>query len=537
MRSNAHKMSGDQIQPNLRYVPYLRSVKIRFAVGFLLLGLSTILALVIFAEGRVELIFLVATVAWVPSVFLTDKYVHKYPQRYVTYLIASHLKAAILMAVFLWIIGSIASPNAVPPDILWTTYFIFIFADAIASALCYQDMSYNESKLFDSISGKENVSEDASNGSSSAETNLPAIDTQAILKQIPSDLDKPLIEFIESNLPDLHGEAGKVLVSDDVSATGIQVLTAPVGLLVGRTRLNDVLRLNNYLQFCVKRISMGGYFVFRYMPLENVAKEMKKRYTGIRYWLAMISYFIWYRAIPKIPWLDLLYFWRKISWLDSLVLSITKRRNRALSKAEVWGRLSYYGMHVIAESKGDGEVYLIAQRIALPVEGKRPSYYPVVALEKVGLNGEIIRMHKIRTMYPFSEFLQKRIFEDHGLASTGKFSNDYRLTDVGKFLRKYWLDELPQIFDWMRGDVKLVGMRATSQQFLSLYPQNFIDLYLQVKPGLIPPIFDESTNGFDQIVKVELTYLQRYCDRPIRTDIHYLIQTFTDIFIKGIRSK
>ena len=93
-----------------------------------------------------------------------------------------------------------------------------------------------------------------------------------------------------------------------------------------------------------------------------------------------------------------------------------------LSKVEVWGRLSYCGMRVIAESKGNGELYLIAQRVAFPVQNKRPSYYPIVALEKVGLGGEIIHTHKIRTMFPFSEFLQTRIFEDHGLAPTGKFA-------------------------------------------------------------------------------------------------------------------
>ena len=153
---------------------------------------------------------------------------------------------------------------------------------------------------------------------------------------------------------------------------------------------------------------------------------------------------------------------------------------------------------VLAESKGDGELYIIAKRVTSPVQNKIPSFYFIASLEKVGLDGKIIHTHKIRTMYPFSEFLQKRIFEDHGLATTGKFANDFRLTEYGSFLRKYWLDELPQIFDWLRGDVKLVGMRATSPHFLSLYPKELYDLYIQIKPGLIPPIFDETTNGFDR---------------------------------------
>jgi lipopolysaccharide/colanic/teichoic acid biosynthesis glycosyltransferase len=155
----------------------------------------------------------------------------------------------------------------------------------------------------------------------------------------------------------------------------------------------------------------------------------------------------------------------------------------------------------------------------------------------VGLDGKIIRTHKIRTMFPFSEYIQKRLYEDHGLSSTGKFADDFRLTGLGKFLRKYWLDELPQIFDWLRGDIKLVGMRATSRHFLSLYPKELYDLYVQIKPGLIPPIFDESTTGFDKIVEVELTYLKSYSKQPIRTDVRYFFRTFTDIVFRGVRSK
>jgi hypothetical protein len=62
-----------------------------------------------------------------------------------------------------------------------------------------------------------------------------------------------------------------------------------------------------------------------------------------------------------------------------------------------------------------------------PVSSTKPSYYPVVALEKVGLDGQLLRTHKIRTMFPFSEFLQKRVFDEHGLApaeSSGTTSGD-----------------------------------------------------------------------------------------------------------------
>ena len=521
-----------------RYIPLIHNLKLRTIIGFIIVVLSAVLTAGIFGKGRIEIIVLINLFAWIVAVFLTDKYVHKYPQRYLSYLIASHLKAAIIMAIILWIMGRIAGISAAPHNVLWTGFLFFVFADALVSVPSYQDIPLKIS--FDEFTGysTKDTTPNRSSDSGYINKDQSVIDKQAIIEQIRPDLDKPIIDFIEDNLLCLHGASGGVMVVDDIiNTTDVQNLPDSLGIIIGRTRINDVHRLNQFMEFCTEHIGMGGYLILRYIPLENVIRKMRIRYSGLFYWMAFISHFIWYRAIPKIPWLDRAYFFPKLSWLDDIHLSLVKKRNRPLSKAEVWGRLSFWGMRVLAESKGEGELYIIAQRITSPITNKIPSYYPIAALEKVGLDGKIIWTHKIRTMFPFSEFLQARIFEDHGLAPTGKFANDFRLTDYGKFLRKYWLDELPQIFDWLRGDIKLVGMRATSRHFLSLYPRTFLNLYVQIKPGLIPPIFNESTNGFEEIVEVEFTYLQRYWDHPFLTDIRCLIQTFADIVFKGVRSR
>jgi lipopolysaccharide/colanic/teichoic acid biosynthesis glycosyltransferase len=518
-----------------RYIPLIRNVWARTAIGFILLVLTVIVAGMFFSKGRLEVIISITTVAWLLSVFITDKYIHKYPQRYFTYLMASHLKAALSMAIFLWIFSCMFGNIDAPQNVMWTGYIIFVFVDVFVSVPRQREITDQFSKVGQHLSTGSNNADRSSNLGYTNKV-ISSIDKQTIIRQISSDLDIPLIDFIEENLPDIQGSTS-VLVLDDVESADDQYISDPVKLLIGRTRMNDVHRLNQFMQFCAKRIQMEGYFIIRYMPYENVIERLKDRYPGHFYWLLFILYFMWYRAIPKIQWLDRLYFSPVFSWLDTIHLSLVKKRNRALSKAEVWGRLSFWGMKVLAESKGSGELYIIAQRVSLPVQNKIPSYYLIASLEKVGLDGQIISSHKIRTMYPFSEFIQQRIFEDHGLAPTGKFANDFRLTDYGRFLRKYWLDELPQIFDWLRGGIKLVGMRATSQHFLSLYPKEFYDLYIQIKPGLIPPIFDENTNGFDQIVDVELRYLKSYWEQPIRTDIRYFCKTFMDIVFRGVRSK
>ena len=73
-------------------------------------------------------------------------------------------------------------------------------------------------------------------------------------------------------------------------------------------------------------------------------------------------------------------------------------------------------------------------------------------------------------MYPYSEFLQNNIYEQHNLDITGKIKDDFRLSIYGKILRKLWVDELPQIYDWMRGTLNIFGVRALSEHYYGLYP-------------------------------------------------------------------
>jgi lipopolysaccharide/colanic/teichoic acid biosynthesis glycosyltransferase len=409
--------------------------------------------------------------------------------------------------------------------------------DALASALCKRESLDIQPGAADPGTDHKRPDGTSLCDKNSDDAVLPLIDSQSVLDLLPPDLDKSFADFIRKHLPGGITGNGKVSIVDDIKPGENPSDSTAASLLIGRTRLNDVLRLNNYMHFYTGHIHMGGYFVLRYLPFENYKKKLRARYNKSFYWIAYSLHFIWYRALPKIPFLEKLYFTPLFSWMDKIHLSLTKKRNRALTKAEVWGRLAFWGMEVCAESSGDEELFILAQRMKRPVQDKVPSFYMITALDKVGLDGKIIHTHKIRTMSPFSEFLQARIFQDHGLASTGKFANDFRLTDYGAILRKYWLDELPQIFDWLRGDIKLVGIRATSPHFLSLYPKEFYNLYIQVKPGLIPPIFDESTNGFDQIVAIEFEYLKKYMANPVRTDIQYFCKTFKDIVFRGVRSK
>jgi lipopolysaccharide/colanic/teichoic acid biosynthesis glycosyltransferase len=520
---------------NKTYVPLIHNFLTRQIVGFALLAASVVTAWSILAMGRIDILLFVSVLAWLLAVYLTDKYTHKYPQRYFSYLFASHLKSAVVMF-FVLLIWILCLPSVILPwKVLLAGNCTFVIADVLVSIprrrfsmVAQKDLTHRTPSLDSAI---ESAAE------KNRATDVPSIDSEDILTQLQQCMNEEEFHFAKKTIPFSTVTHGRLIIFDDLSAQSSAVAKGDSAVFFGCVRLNNVSRLNKFLLFASDCLLLGGYLVVKYTPIEKTKEKLQQRFPGILYWPAIAIYFILFCVIPKIPGFGALYFWQKISWLDKLYLSIANKRHRYISKAEVWGRLSYCGFEVISELEQENEKILIAKKTAPPIQNKKTSYYLIVSLEKVGLNGESIHTHKIRTMFPFSEFLQKRIFEDHGLAATGKFANDFRLTEYGKFMRKYWLDELPQLFDWLRGDIKLVGMRATSKHFLSLYPKELYDLYVQIKPGLIPPIFDESTRGFDQIVQVELRYLKSYEQNPLKTDIKYFFQTFRDIVFRGVRSK
>lgn len=94
--------------------------------------------------------------------------------------------------------------------------------------------------------------------------------------------------------------------------------------------------------------------------------------------------------------------------------------------------------------------------------------------ERVGRYGRIFRIYKFRTMVVDAERHGKQI-------TVGR---DARITGVGEFLRKYKLDELPQLFNVLLGDMSLVGPRPEVPRYIAEYSQKDRDIVLSVKPGI-----------------------------------------------------
>lgn len=151
---------------------------------------------------------------------------------------------------------------------------------------------------------------------------------------------------------------------------------------------------------------------------------------------------------------------------------------------------------------------------------------------RVGQNGKLFKMYKFRSMVVGAhQMLQKnpKLLEEYKKNSY-KIHNDPRITRVGKFIRKFSIDELPQFFNIFKGEMSIVGPRAyypfelAEQQ--KKYPQTsqFVKIILESKPGLtgVWQISGRSDINFDKRVEMDAEYVQR---QNIFFDILLILRT------------
>ena len=252
------------------------------------------------------------------------------------------------------------------------------------------------------------------------------------------------------------------------------------------------------------------------------------------------------KKINKIPYISSVYFaiefvflriFPKVKFLRSIYFSITGGRNRLLSKAEALGRLICCGFEIIDYRNIDGLLYIISRKKSDPTYDMNPSYGPIYKMPRIGKSKKIIDVYKLRTMHPYSEYLQNYVFEKYGTTNGDKVNDDFRISPEGKFFRKFWIDELPMLINLLKGDLKIVGVRPLSKAKFEMYPSDVQDLRTKTKPGLVPPFYADIPNNFEELVESEVNYLNQYLKNPLSTDIKYFYKAFVNIFFKGARSK
>ena len=205
--------------------------------------------------------------------------------------------------------------------------------------------------------------------------------------------------------------------------------------------------------------------------------------------------------------------------------------NPALSKTELIGYLIHAGFKILKDHHFNSYFWFVAQKTKKPGDLKKIAKAKsiIFAQKRIGKNGQTIKIFKLRTMYPFAHLAQEYLYQKEGFGKHGKPQNDFRITPLGKILRRYWVDELPQLLNLLKGDVTLIGVRPLTKSFYKVLPKNLQDERSKIKPGLIPQCYADRPKNLSQRIASEKKYLHQRKKNPLLTDFSYLTRTLLAI--------
>ncbi len=163
--------------------------------------------------------------------------------------------------------------------------------------------------------------------------------------------------------------------------------------------------------------------------------------------------------------------------------------------------------------------------VALIIVIDSPGASPIYVQERVGKNGRKFRFYKFRTMVPNADQLLESLLDQNEMQGpVFKIKNDPRITRVGRFIRTSSIDELPQLWNILRGDMSFVGPRPPlprevaqytpeQHQRLSIIPG--LTCYWQIQPS-------RNSLSFEEWLALDFKYIS---ERSFWTDIKILFKT------------
>lgn len=178
---------------------------------------------------------------------------------------------------------------------------------------------------------------------------------------------------------------------------------------------------------------------------------------------------------------------------------------------------------------------MLATAIAIKINSPGPVLADSETPMRVGRNGKLFKLHKFRSMIVGAHKMlhndpkMKKVLEEFK-KNDYKLTHDPRVTSVGRFIRKTSIDEFPQFFNILKGEMSLVGPRAyypfELEEQQKKYPESkdFVKIILSAKPGLtgLWQVSGRSNINFDKRVELDAQYVQR---RSILFDIYLILRT------------
>ena len=174
---------------------------------------------------------------------------------------------------------------------------------------------------------------------------------------------------------------------------------------------------------------------------------------------------------------------------------------------------------------------MLATAIAIVVDD--PSAGPIFSQGRIGRDGKPFRVYKFRSMCPNAEAKLDDLLDQNEMdGPVFKIKDDPRITRVGKFIRKTSIDELPQFYNVLKGDMSLVGTRPPTVDEFRQY-ESHQKRRLSAKPG-ITGLWQVSGRNeikdFEDVVKLDVQYIDNW---SIGLDIKIILKTIKVVFEKG----
>jgi len=331
-----------------------------------------------------------------------------------------------------------------------------------------------------------------------------------------------LFQFLEKSVP-IQKDA--LNITDSTNVLSLFHLENKSHFLL-LDRFNRVKDLNLFLAMINQKLFNKGFLVGSF----ETKNARKKRILASRSWgMNYIAYT--YDYLNK-------RFFPSFYLTSSLFSMFYTKIDKVFSKTEMYGRLYCAGFEFVEDCKIEGTTWFVFRKTGKPKRYKETFTGALVGLNRIGKNGKIFTEYKLRTMYPYSEYLQKFMIQQNKLQEGGKIKRDIRVTRIGAICRRFWIDELPQFINLLKGDIKLVGVRPLSKQYFNLYSPELQQMRIRQKPGILPPFYADMPKTLDEIQQSEMRYLQR-CEQKgvLKTDFYYLRLILNNILVKRARSK
>lgn len=174
--------------------------------------------------------------------------------------------------------------------------------------------------------------------------------------------------------------------------------------------------------------------------------------------------------------------------------------------------------------------------LAVKLQDGGPAFF---AQKRYGRDGRIFKCYKLRSMVVDADVRLKKLLETDPAAraeweATQKLTNDPRITALGRFVRKTSIDELPQLFNVLRGDMSLVGPRPIVENEIAKYGENYRD-YCAVRPGITGAwqVSGRSDTTYSERVQMDVEYAKT---RSFWGDMRIVLETIPAVLLsRGAR--